>query len=194
MALDWPADLRPTGMTWGIEYNNRSFTSTLSNAQQVVSYPGAYWQCQLTFGVLTRQQERVLTSTLGALQGMAGTIKVPAFTRRGRPNIGSPLVSAAGAQATSMQIKGVTPGVKAFSFGDYITVGDQLFEIIQDATADSSGNVTVQLNKRIRVTIPANVAVEYRNPYAVMRRAESSNQIVSQPIVSNATLGFREAF
>lgn len=194
MAIDWPADLRPTGMTWGMDYNNRSFTSTLSNAQQVVSYPGAYWQCQLTFGVLTRPQERILTSLLGALQGMAGTVKMPAFTRRKGNDIGNPLVVTAGAQASTMQLKGVTPSAKVFSLGDYITAGDQLFEVIQDAMSDSGGNVSVRLNKRIRTTIPANSPVEYRNPYAIMRRADGNNQITSQPVISNASMSFREAF
>jgi len=36
MAIQWPASIRPSEMNWGIVYNNRAFTSTLSNAQQVV--------------------------------------------------------------------------------------------------------------------------------------------------------------
>ncbi|MNN79920.1 hypothetical protein D3C81_1966050 [compost metagenome] len=40
MAIDWPAALWPSQMTWGMVYNNRAFTSTLSNAQQILGYPG----------------------------------------------------------------------------------------------------------------------------------------------------------
>ena len=48
--------------------------------------------------------------------------------------------------------------------------------------------------KRIRRAIAAGTAVEYRNPYAVMRRADDTHQISIQPIVANANLAFREAF
>ncbi|MBD1590204.1 hypothetical protein HAQ06_26580, partial [Pseudomonas sp. C2L12B] len=66
MAIPWPASLCPNEMTWGMVYNNRGFTSSLSNAQQVVGYPGAYWQCTLTFNNQTRDRERQLTSLIGS--------------------------------------------------------------------------------------------------------------------------------
>lgn len=68
MALAWPASLPVSEMTWGIVNNSRAFTSTLSNAQQIVGQPGAYWQCTLTFGLLTRTQERQLSAFLGELE------------------------------------------------------------------------------------------------------------------------------
>lgn len=194
MAIEWPAALRPTGMTLGVTYNNRSFTSPLSNSQQVVGYPGAYWQCQLSFGVLTREQERVMTSMLGALQGMAGTVKIPTFTRRGIGDIGAAKVVTASAQSSFMVINGVTANAKVFKQGDYITVADQLFEIISDATSDAAGQVTLSLNKRIRKLIAAATDIEYRRPYALMRRMEDSHQINVQPVIASVTLQFREAF
>lgn len=194
MAIEWPAALRPTGMTLGVTYNNRSFTSPLSNSQQVVGYPGAYWQCQLSFGVLTREQERVMTSMLGALQGMAGTVKIPTFTRRGIGDIGAAKVVTASAQSSLMVINGVTANAMVFKQGDYITVADQLFEIISDASSDASGQVTLSLNKRIRKLVAPGTAIEYRKPYALMRRMEDSHQISVQPVIASVTLQFREAF
>ena len=194
MAIEWPASLTPREMTWGIVYNNRAFTSSLSNAQQLVGYPGAYWQCQLSFPALFGADERELTSMLGRLQGMFGTVKIPAFTRTRADNIGSPKVAQASTQATFMQLNGVTASAKVFSRGDYITVADEMFEVVDDATSNASGLVTLNLNKRIRRAISSSTAVEYRNPYAVMRRADDTHQISIQPIVANANLAFREAF
>lgn len=194
MALEWPEALEYTEATWGIAYNNLAFTSTLSNAQQVVGFPGAYWLCTLNFGVLYPEDERELTSLLGRLQGMFGTVKIPAFTRTRADNIGAPKVVQASAQATFMQLNGVTASAKVFSRGDYITVADEMFEVVDDATSNASGLVTLNLNKRIRRAIAAGAAVEYRNPYAVMRRADDTHQISIQPVVSNANLAFREAF
>ncbi|WP_434134360.1 hypothetical protein JQR88_10825 [Pseudomonas luteola] len=194
MAIQWPASLCPNEMTWGIVYNNRAFTSTLSNAQQVVGYPGAYWQCTLTFGVMTRQMERELPAFLGRLQGMYGTVYLPAFTRRRGDNIGAPTVVTANAQATTMLLQGVTASRKVFSVGDYITVNGEMFEVVDDAVSTSGGRVQLNLNKRIRKAIPAGTAVEYRNPYSEMRRMDDTNQLTVQRVVSNGSFQFREAF
>lgn len=194
MALEWPESLEPTETSWGMTYNNRAFTSTLSNAQQVVGYPGAYWVCTLTFGVLFDEDERQLTSLLGRLHGMFGTVKIPAITRTREDDIGAAVVVSGIAQATAMIIGGVTPSARVFSLGDYLTVEGEMFEVVQDATANAQGEVTVTLNKRIRRTLKTGTAVEYRNPYSEMRRLEDSHQVAIQPIVSNCTLQFREAF
>lgn len=194
MALEWPESLEPTETSWGMTYNNRAFTSTLSNAQQVVGYPGAYWVCTLTFGVLFDEDERQLTSLLGRLHGMFGTVKIPAITRTREDDIGAAVVVSGIAQATAMIIGGVTPSARVFSLGDYLTVEGEMFEVVQDANANAQGEVTVTLNKRIRRTLKTGTAVEYRNPYSEMRRLEDSHQVAIQPIVSNCTLQFREAF
>jgi hypothetical protein len=194
MAIAWPASLCPNEMTWGMVYNNRGFTSTLSNAQQVVGYPGAYWQCTLTFNNMTRARERELTALIGRLQGMFGTVNVPAFTRRRSDSIGSPVVVTGNAQALVLTIGGVTPSAQVFSMGDYISVAGEMFEVVDSATSNAQGQVVVNLNKRIRKTLVAGTAIEYRNPYSEMRRTDDSNSLTIQPVIANGTLQLREAF
>lgn len=194
MAIAWPAELCPSEMTWGVVYNNRAFTSSLSNAQQIVGYPGAYWQCQLTFSLLSRSQERALTAFIGRLQGMFGTFNLPAFTRIRTDSIGSPVVVTAVAQASLMRLGGVTPSKKVFSMGDYITIAGEMFEVVDDAWSGANGQVVVNLNKRIRKTIAAGAAVEYKAPYAEMRRTSDAHSLTIRPMLANGMLEFREAF
>ncbi|MNJ25712.1 hypothetical protein D3C77_201660 [compost metagenome] len=194
MAIAWPDGLCPSEMTWGVVYNNRAFTSSLSNAQQIVGYPGAYWQCQLTFSALSREEERVLTAFIGRLQGMFGTFNLPAFTRTRSDSIGAPVVVTANAQASFMRLGGVTPSKKVFSMGDYITISGEMFEVVDDATSAANGQVVVNLNKRIRKTIAAGAAVEYKAPYAEMRRTSDTHALTVRPVVANGALEFREAF
>jgi hypothetical protein len=194
MALEWPESLEPTETSWGVTYNNRAFTSTLSNAQQIVGYPGAYWVCTLTFGVLFEEDERELTALLGRLQGMFGTVKIPALTRTREDDVGAAVVVTGIGQATAMVIGGVKASTRVFSRGDYLTVDGEMFEVVENATANAQGQVTVSLNKRIRRTLKAGTAVEYRNPYSEMRRVEDSHLVAIQAVVSNCTLQFREAF
>ena len=194
MALTWPASLRPSEMTWGIVNNGRAFTSTLSNAQQIVGYPGAYWQCTLTFGLLTREQERQLSSFLGKLDGMMGTFNLPAFTRRRNNNIGALSVVAGNAQSRSMVIGGAAANVAAFSAGDYITIAGEMFEVTDPASASAQGRVTVLLNKRIRKTLTAGSPVEYLNPYSEMRMTTDTWAMSIKPVIANGSYQFREAF
>lgn len=194
MALTWPASLRPSEMTWGIVNNSRAFTSTLSNAQQIVGFAGAYWQCTLTFGLLTRAQERELTSFLGKLDGMFGTFDLPAFTRRRNVSVGALTVVTGNAQARSMLIQGATPNVPVFSAGDYITIAGEMFEVTDPVSSNAQGRVTVPLNKRIRKTITTGAAVEYLNPYSEMRMTSDTWSLAVRPVVANGSYQFREAF
>ncbi|WP_313645806.1 hypothetical protein [Pseudomonas sp.] len=194
MAEEWPEDLEPTEVTWGVVYNNRGFTSSLSNAQQIVAQPGSYWKCTMTFGVLYEEDERELTSLLGRLHGMFGTVRIPHLTRTRSDNIGVPVVVVANAQASVMQLQGLLPSRPVFSRGDLITINGEMFEVVEHASSDAAGKALISVNKRIRKFIPAGSPVEYRNPYCEMRRMDDTNEWTNQPLVSNSTLQFREAF
>ncbi|ALU60873.1 hypothetical protein ACA40_13750 [Pseudomonas syringae pv. lapsa] len=194
MAFTWPASLRPSEMSWGIVNNGRAFTSSLSNAQQIVGYPGAYWQCTLTFGLLTRAEERELSSFLGKLDGMFGTFNLPDFTRYRKDSIGALSVVSGFAQARSMIIAGAPANSPVFSVGDYITIAGEMFEVTDPASSNAQGQATVLLNKRIRKTLPAGAAVEYLNPYSEMRMTSDTWSMTRRPVVANGSYSFREAF
>lgn len=194
MALTWPASLRPSEMTWGIVNNSRAFTSALSNAQQIVGYPGAYWQCTLTFGLLTRAQERELSAFLGRLDGMFGTFNLPAFTRRRTTSVGALTVVTGNAQARTMVLTGATPNAAIFAAGDYITVAGEMFEVTDTVSSNAQGGLTVALNKRIRKTLTPGASVEYLNPYSEMRMTSDTWSMSVRPVVANGSYQFREAF
>lgn len=194
MALAWPASLRPSEMTWGIVNNSRAFTSSLSNAQQIVGHPGAYWQCTLTFGLLTRAQERQLSAFLGDLDGMFGTFNMPAITRRRSNSVGSLTVVTGVAQSRSMLVAGASAGVQVFAPGDYLTVAGEMFEVVRPVTANAQGQAVVPLNKRIRRTLTAGAAIEYLNPYSEMRMTQDTWAMTVRQVVASGSYQFREAF
>ncbi|MCG6540163.1 hypothetical protein MCB86_08750 [Pseudomonas sp. KSR10] len=193
MAENWPSELYPSQMTWGCVYNSRAFTSSLSNAQQIVSYPGAYWRCSMRFNSMSQERERRLTAMLGRLQGMAGTINVPTDTRTRADDIGTPAVSSAATNAFAIGMTGISVNGRAFSAGDYITIGGQLFEVVEDAIA-SGGSALVRVNKRIRSTIAPGTPVEYKNPYCEMRLSNDSFSVDMQQMSAGSAIEMREAF
>lgn len=194
MALTWPALIRPSEMTWGLVNNSRAFTSTLSNAQQIVGKPGAYWQCTLTFDLLTRIQERELSGFLGRLDGMFGTFNMPAFTRKRTDNVGALKVVSGNAQSRSIAISGATANAALFSVGDYLTVAGEMFEVVDPVSANAQGLATVSVNKRIRRALTSGAVVEYQNPYSEMRMTQDTWAMTVKPVIANGSYQFREAF
>lgn len=194
MAITWPASLRPSEMTWGLVNNSQAFTSILSNAQQIVGQPGAYWQCTLTFDLLTRAQERELSGFLGRLDGMFGTFNLPAITRRRTSSVGALTVVSGNAQSRTLVVAGAVANAQVFSTGDYLTVAGEMFEVVDAAVSNAQGQASVAVNKRIRRTLTAGAAVEYLNPYSEMRMTQDTWAMTVRPVVANGSYQFREAF
>lgn len=192
--MDWPVTLEPTRIDWELESNSFVHTSTLSNAQQVVDHAGDFWACTLYFEFLNRQTERELSAVVGSMRGMAGTVKVPTWTRERTDDIGTPVVVTANANAFIVTLGGLTASVLAFRAGDYINIGTQLFEVVKDATADGSGQAVVELNRRVRATQAAGAAVEYKAPYCIMRREEPKYKTSRRSISASSSVKLREAF
>ena len=194
MAIEWPTQVCPAEMSWGMVYNNRDFSSSLNNSQQIVGYPGSYWKCSLSLPLLTRDRDRVVTAFLGRLQGRFGTFKLPAFTRQRTDNIGAPVVQNGAAMASTITLSGLQGGLQVFSQGDYITVGGVMHEVVEDVVSSSGGTAVLPLNRRLRSALVVGTAVEYRNPYSIMRLAEDSYTLSVKPVVAELSFECREAF
>lgn len=194
MAIQWPASLRPSEMAWGLVNNSRAFTSTLSNAQQIVGQPGAYWQCTLIFNLLTREQERELSAFLGRLDGLFGTFNLPAFTRTRQVSVGSLTVASGVAQARAITVAGAAANTSIFAVGDYLTVAGEMFEVVEPVTSNAQGQALVSVNKRIRKSFTVGAPVEYLNPYAECRMTQDTWNMTVRPVVSSGSYQFREAF
>jgi|SRR5690606_29031548 len=192
MPIDWPDGLYQQSESWGMAYNDRAFEA-MNNSQQIADFPGAYWEASLTFDKMDEARERSLTALLGQLRGRTGICRVPAVTRVRTDNIGAVVVVSASAMAYSLRLGGIAPG-EGFRVGDYLTVGDELVEVVEPAVADLSGEALVLINRRLRLAYAAGTPVEYRNPYCVMRLSDSRYAVTRRPMQSSMTIKFREAF
>jgi len=147
----------------------------------------------MQFDALTRKTERRISSLIGRLRGMAGTVNVPAFTRKRSDDIGNPVVSIANTNVLQINARGITKSGIVFREGDYITILGQLYEVTADVTA-ASGTAVIPVNKRVRSNIPAGTPIEYRNPYCEMRLTSDTFSLNIQPVISSGSIELREAF
>lgn len=193
MAEPWPDNLRSNRRSMSLRQNSRAYTSSLSNAQQIVSAPGAYWQCSMTFSVMTREKERKFSALFGRLRGMVGTVNVPDWNRERDDDIGQVTISSALAYSATMVVAGITRSGVVFREGDRITAAGQLYEVVQDVVA-AGGVAELPLNRLIRSTIPVGTPVEYNRPYCEMRLSSDVMNVSISAIISSGSFDFREAF
>lgn len=181
-------------MSWTKNFNDRAFTSQISNSQQIVSFPGDYWSVSINFDALVRSRfvDRDYTALIGRMRGMTNAVRVPRVTRRNLNVMGNIVVNTpAQTGAFNIQLSGFAGG--GFIAGDMITISNQIFEIVENSTV-SGGISNIVLDRPMRSGIPAGTSVEYVNPYCVMRLSDNDYTIDERPLFSRSTLNLREAF
>lgn len=192
--IDWPAELAPQSSDFGVAYNDMAFTSVFTNAQQIVSFPGDYWQLSMTLPPLGRDKERLLAVTLGRLRGQTNWFRFRDRRHRHAGGMGNPMVDGGGQTGLRLQTRLWKPSSLVLRAGDYVTVADQMFQIVEDVRSDDGGSALLPLNMWIRSAPPSAMPVEYREPYAVMRLANGTNPIKRQVGRAGITIQAREAF
>ena len=192
-AIGWTATI-PESENFTLNYRNRLFRAD-SGKNTVVEYGNPYWVTELSFNALTLQQERELSSMLGALRGMYGTIKIPSWTRKRTDNLGTIQIQSATNNSFTMTVSAPSAfSQKIFSKGDYISFADEMFEVISDVTTNGIGLGSVTLNKRLRNTYASGTIIEYLNPYCIMRMSDDNYSLSRSTVISNSTITFEEAF
>lgn len=192
--IDWPAQIKPRRMNWGRVFNNRAFTSPFSQSQQVVGAPGAYWKCTLQFPTLNRDKERVLSTFIGKLQGMAGTFRLRPWTRPPGPFVGNAVVDGAGQAGAQLVTRNWQASKVVLRMGDYITVNDQLLEVLEDVTSNTQGRAVLLVSPWLRMPPANGAAVNYQTPYAIMRLVQDEQMLDVQAIIASGSLECRETF
>lgn len=166
----WPAgrEFQPVGITWGVRDNSRAFVSELSGAMQTMSLPGTRWAVIMElnnhapddrarvegFLARARQQSRIEMHRLDRPRPI-GTIALNTVT-----------LSAAVEQfASSITLVGC--GANAtMRAGSMLGLGGQLLMVAQDAAANASGVMVVQLTHMLRAAHFAGAPVVLDRPTA----------------------------
>ncbi|WP_110685069.1 hypothetical protein [Salinicola aestuarinus] len=192
--IEWPEGLEPYRMDWGRVFNNRAFTSPFNNSQQIRTYPGAYWRCSLQFRNLFEDEERRLTSFVGQLQGMAGTFKLYPWRRARATAAGTARVNGNGNAAGTVPSRGWRASTTVLHAGDYITINDQLLEVVADVKSNTQGNATIQVAPWLRTPPADGAEINYTRPYAVMRLTSDEHDMSVESLIAGGSIDCREAF
>jgi len=155
--LTFPSDIFPTECDWRLVPRTQVFSNPFNGSVQTLSLPGAYWQAQLSFANLSRDQGARLHALITQLRGPSGRIQLwdHAFASpRGNAG-GNPVIDGAGQVGGQIAIRGCTPSSLFLKTGDYCQMGLQRVIVTADAIANATGRCTLQVEAPIRYA-PAN--------------------------------------
>lgn len=150
--------------------------SPFTGKQQVLAWPMARWEATFDVANSLRDKGAVVEAFIASLRGRLGTFlmgPLHALAPRGTVNLSGVQVNGtAAAQATALPLKGMGAG-KTLLRGDYIQLGtgasSRLYLVVEDATANGSGQATVSIEPGLRVVAANNDAVVTQNTVGVWR-------------------------
>lgn len=172
--LNTPAALKIAAATFGLQPKTQTFADKLKGSTQTREQPGAVWVARLTIPPLTTEADwRELSAWIAEMAGQAGRVYF------GPPQAAEPLGTATGALVNGADQTGKSLVVDAMGAGktllkgDYFcvdtSVGRELKIMTADATADGSGNATLNFMPQIRTSPADNATITVSSPTCIMR-------------------------
>lgn len=189
----WPKELVPKSMTWGLDHNTKMFESAFNRSSQARTYPGARWVCTISFENMFRDTERRLTTFVHALNGRAGRFLLRDVTRPAPVSRGESVVDGDGQTGGILNTRGWLPDTKVLAAGDYITVQDEFKEVLEDVWSDAGGQATLRIAPWLRWSPPSGAEVNHTAPYAVMRLDDDLTELQRKPLVTSVSISCTEA-
>ena len=145
--------------------------------QQVYEWEGERWEFDCVLPLMVRALAEQWVAFLLALRGPAGTFLLGpggyANTPRGIPG-GPVLINGPSQLGKTVNIKGMAATTGTFLAGDFISFGvsvERLYKVIKNATADGSGQATLDIWPRLKEATTDNDPVTATNPKGVFRLA-----------------------
>lgn len=165
---------------------NFSTESIFNARRQVLEYPsGLRYGVNATFRPMREDEAGEWRAFKAKLRGIVNHFRCPMPGYSG-PNTGysgaAGQVSGGGQTGFSVITSGWANSTAVFRAGDYITIVNRIYMLVEDANSNGSGNATLQLDRPI-LTPPANSApIEVERPYFLCAQREPVTRFVIRPV------------
>jgi hypothetical protein len=169
--LAMPTTRAPMRVDFRAETQAGFSESPFSFSPQTYLWPAERWLGSMEWGVLGRADSDVVAAFYLALNGREGSFLMGDLMRtvpRGTWAGQSPLVNGASQTGKVLNIDGVTPTTTTCLSGDWFQLGtgatSRIYRLTKDATANGSGQVTLDFWPRLRETPADNAALTLASP------------------------------
>lgn len=129
------------------------YNSQFDNSTVTHNFPGARWKATLEFDNIDNFSVReidILQVFLWQLEGVNGRFKMWDFSKPGRPERGSPVVSLPDQYGTILPTSGWTPNSLVVPAAQYFSVNGELKFATKDLYSDPTGNCNLEFVPPLR--------------------------------------------
>lgn len=181
MTITFPHDPPSLPVARSVRFAPESVVASTSSPftlqDEVFEHQGQRWVVDVQLPPMQRAAAAQWNAWALALNGMRGTFRIGPVVETsplGTGN-GTPVVDGAGQQGSKTLVtRGWAALEKVLLAGDYIQLGSttaRLHMVLQDVTADSSGDATIDIWPRVRDVLTDGAAITLNNPRGTFRLA-----------------------
>lgn len=176
MTVTYPlaAPTDPGPQTVALQFRARvaASESIFTGAVQTYEHTGLVWSASVGLPQMRNiDQAKEWAGFLTALNGREGTFSMapPQYAApRGTQAANIAVAAAAAIRAKSVDVKGMTVGATLL-VGDLISIASRLYRVVEDATADGSGEATLTLSHGLRAAAAVDDVVTVLSPVGTWR-------------------------
>ena len=178
MAITYPLTLSATPSSVRFSPINRVAVSEspFSGVQQTYQHPAQFWEAEVSYPPLSRDEAEPLVAQLTSLYGVKGTFLLndPAGTSPRGIATGTPLVKGGSQVGSTLISDGWTASKTGIlKAGDWIQLGSgataRLYKVLKDANSDGSGDSTLDIWPNLRSSPADNAAITIASAAGVFR-------------------------
>ena len=160
---------------WGLNRVVAVTESPFTLQQQTFEHEGSQWRCTMTLPPMKKDKASIWLAFFMSLRGRRGTFKLGDQDRKTIQGTATGTVRVNGASQTGNQVAldGFTASrANVFKAGDYIQINSYVYMVIEDVSANGSGEANVKVEPALRSgieTINNDDVVTYTNTTTIMR-------------------------
>lgn len=200
MAISYPITLpsapKPAHFTLGTVNAAAISASPFTGTQQVYKHQGEFWTAEITLPPLKRAEAADWVAAMTSLGGIYGTFKLPVYGHETPQGVGTGSPQAYGVGTHTIWSNGwTTSTTDILKAGDFLTVSDQLFQVMADANSDGSGAATLDVWPAFRNFGGGTPSITVNSPYGLFRlTGNTMNFSLNTALIYGISFTARQAF
>jgi hypothetical protein len=180
--LTWPTGLgyTPREASLLVLHLQATSESALSGYTQTFTRPGSRFGWRFDFSSSSEADRRALEAFVMRLRGRENRVRLWDM-KNPRPvgntnTVGITVAAPVAAFSNTMQLQGIGAG-RQLKAGDWFATTTQLHRVVEDATADGGGIISVNFEHATRYAISTGTAITFEKPTALYTLAASQIEL-----------------